>query len=59
MNTGAQRARGDIMLFLHADSELPTGYLDAIQSARRAASATKHCVPRWDCSSFTGHFWLC
>lgn len=32
MNAGASRARGDILLFLHADTLLPHGYLKAITS---------------------------
>lgn len=31
MNLGAARARSDILLFLHADTLLPDGYLEAIQ----------------------------
>eukprot|EP00241_Pyramimonas_parkeae_P023326 CAMPEP_0114289774 /NCGR_PEP_ID=MMETSP0059-20121206/7561_1 /TAXON_ID=36894 /ORGANISM="Pyramimonas parkeae, Strain CCMP726" /LENGTH=268 /DNA_ID=CAMNT_0001411085 /DNA_START=332 /DNA_END=1138 /DNA_ORIENTATION=- len=30
--TGASAAKGDVMLFLHADSKLPKGYIDSIQT---------------------------
>ena len=33
MNHGAQRAAGDILLFLHADTLLPPGALDAVRRA--------------------------
>jgi rSAM/selenodomain-associated transferase 2 len=33
MNIGAQQARGSILLFLHADTVLPTSALDRIESA--------------------------
>lgn len=33
MNAGAQQARGDILLFLHADTDLPDGALTAIAAA--------------------------
>lgn len=32
MNAGAAMASGDVLLFLHADSTLPIGYLDCIRS---------------------------
>jgi rSAM/selenodomain-associated transferase 2 len=35
MNLGAQAARGDILLFLHADVRLGTGALEAMRSAMR------------------------
>ncbi len=35
MNQGAVKARGDILLFLHADTELPQNALDAISSVMR------------------------
>jgi len=33
MNAGAQRAHGDILLFLHADTHLPTDFADVIGAA--------------------------
>ena len=33
MNNAARQARGDILLFLHADTQLPTGGLDAVRTA--------------------------
>lgn len=39
LNAGAQRARGDILLFLHADTQLPKGALDAIRHAVRNEQA--------------------
>jgi rSAM/selenodomain-associated transferase 2 len=39
MNAGAAAARGGALLFLHADSELPEGAVDAIRGALDGASA--------------------
>ena len=33
LNTGACAARGDVLLFLHADSRLPNSWCDAVQAA--------------------------
>ncbi|MEW6267944.1 MAG: TIGR04283 family arsenosugar biosynthesis glycosyltransferase [Thermodesulfobacteriota bacterium] len=33
MNAGAARARGDVLLFLHADTRLPAGFADAVERA--------------------------
>jgi len=33
MNAGAQAASGDILLFLHADTRLPTGWAEAVRTA--------------------------
>ncbi len=35
MNTGAERARGDILVFLHADTHLPAGAFEHIEEAVR------------------------
>ncbi|MBI3149729.1 MAG: TIGR04283 family arsenosugar biosynthesis glycosyltransferase [Betaproteobacteria bacterium] len=44
MNAGAARARGEVLLFLHADTTLPEGFADAI--ARGLASGK--CWGRFD-----------
>ncbi len=44
MNAGARRARGDLLLFLHADAELPEGYWDEVADAWNAAAV--HGKPR-------------
>lgn len=49
MNTGAQQAHGDVLLFLHADCQLPAGYDKAMHSAwrhaaRRATDAPPRCA---------------
>lgn len=36
MNAGAVRARGDTLLFLHADSQLPEGWEQGVRDARAA-----------------------
>ncbi|MBM3224935.1 MAG: glycosyltransferase, partial [Candidatus Tectomicrobia bacterium] len=38
MNHGAQQAQGDILLFLHADTLLPAGGLDAVRRAVQAGA---------------------
>ena len=40
MNTGARRARGDILLFLHADTRLPDGAIKLIRRALADKSRT-------------------
>ena len=39
MNAGAQAARGDIVLFLHADTRLPDGALAAVEQALTSGAA--------------------
>lgn len=36
MNAGAAQARGELLLFLHADTRLPPGAFEAIERARKA-----------------------
>jgi rSAM/selenodomain-associated transferase 2 len=38
MNAGARAARGDVVLFLHADTHLPPGYAAAIEAAIAAGA---------------------
>lgn len=45
MNAGAARAQGEILLFLHADSQLPDGADDAIRSA--LAPGVGYKAPMW------------
>ena len=71
MNAGAQRAHGDMLLFLHADSQLPAGYDEAMQSAWcHAASRAPDAPPRCDAlrqsgswirvaSCLSGQTWPC
>lgn len=55
MNTGAAAASGDVLLFLHADTRLPAGALDAVRTALRDASAVGGCFR----TTFdAGGFWL-
>lgn len=39
MNRGAWMAQSEYLVFLHADSRLPTGYADAVRSALESSSA--------------------
>lgn len=39
MNAGVEHARGETLLFLHADSRLPFGYLEQIESCLHARNA--------------------
>lgn len=43
MNAGAARARGDVLLFLHADTRLPDGALDAVRDALSDPAAVAGC----------------
>jgi len=46
MNAGAQQASGDVLLFLHADSQLPDGYRQAMNDAWAASAAGGMKAPR-------------
>jgi glycosyltransferase involved in cell wall biosynthesis len=45
LNAGAARARGDILLFLHADCRLRPGALDAVRSALADRRCAGGCFP--------------
>jgi rSAM/selenodomain-associated transferase 2 len=45
MNAGAARARGDVLLFLHADTQLPAGFRSAIEGVLADGTA---CWGRFD-----------
>ena len=44
MNAGARRARGDVFLFLHADSSLEEGALEAIEKAMEEKEVVGGCL---------------
>ena len=55
MNTGAAHTTGDVILFLHADTRLPTGALDRIRTALADADTVAGCFRlRFD----RGGLWL-
>ena len=54
MNAGAAAARGDILLFLHADTALPA---DADSVVRKGLGDGEHCWGRFDVA-ITGAHWL-
>ena len=55
MNAGAARATGDVLLFLHADTRLPSGALDRVRAALADPAAAAGCFRlRFD----RGGFWL-
>lgn len=45
MNAGAAEATGEVLLFLHADTQLPEG---AMQHVTQALAGDKHCWGRFD-----------
>jgi rSAM/selenodomain-associated transferase 2 len=54
MNAGAAQAKGDVFLFLHADTELP---LVAIECVRQALASGKHRWGRFDVR-ISGSHWM-
>ncbi len=55
MNAGAERATGDVLLFLHADTRLPDGALDRVRAALADPAVAAGCFRlRFD----RGGFWL-
>ncbi|HEV2612907.1 MAG TPA: TIGR04283 family arsenosugar biosynthesis glycosyltransferase [Noviherbaspirillum sp.] len=48
MNAGAALAKGDILLFLHADTELPRDALNAMQEVREGLASPAHAWGRFD-----------
>jgi len=54
MNAGAAQATGDVLLFLHADTELPHG---AIEGVRDALANDKHRWGRFDIC-ISGRHWM-
>jgi len=54
MNAGAARANGQILLFLHADTELPVGAVDCVN---QALSSGLHRWGRFDVC-ITGRHWM-
>lgn len=55
MNCGAAQASGDVLLFLHADTQLPE---DAIALLTRALAGGQHCWGRFDVRITGRHFML-
>ena len=47
MNAGASRARGDVLVFLHADTALPQGALDGVAAALLGDSRAGCAPPVW------------
>jgi len=54
MNAGAVQAKGDVLLFLHADTELPA---DAVACVQEALSSGSHQWGRFDVR-ISGHHWM-
>ncbi|WP_334190444.1 TIGR04283 family arsenosugar biosynthesis glycosyltransferase [Noviherbaspirillum sp.] len=48
MNAGAALAKGDILLFLHADTKLPGNALNAMQDVREGLASPAHAWGRFD-----------
>lgn len=52
LNAGAAKARGDVLLFLHADSKLPENWEQRVQQAMAPANAKTQLPPlppQWGC----------
>lgn len=47
MNAGWRLAKGEYLLFLHADSQLPDGYHASMQLELQRRKAQIGAVPRW------------
>ena len=57
MNLGAQHSSGDVLVFLHADTELKPGYFEEISKALEDPSVVGGCAPL-TFDSFHSVLWL-